>query len=323
MPGLLSRCPQSLLIGAVLLSVSSLGGAAEAEVSDPGFLKVSRDSGSQSCPDESEMLRLVQDVLSAPASDATILVEFRHSQGTYTVSILREGSQGIRVLSDTHSDCTPVATAAATAIALLLETAHEAEEALPAPAPVSPEEPTPPPSKPKPTRFGLAARGGASFGTTGVTAGAIDAEVFLRHRHLQVGAGLLHVLNQSKDAPPGSVTPKLWAATVRACALPFVLERLILSVCSGASWGFLSAQAEGYDENLTITRPWVAVPLQGALAARLFKTKGAQTWLQAGATGLFPVRKELFVVEGVGQVLETAQVPVLLWGGVAVDFGRD
>ncbi len=286
------------------------------------WLTVSRTPSAHSCPDAATMNAQVSEMLDEPVPLRKVSVKFQHSHGTYSATIRPAESSGVRVLSDTHSDCKPLGEATATAIALLLEQ-DESENVA---APVAPPLPEPVEDKPETlsrpssTRVGFGVKGGASLGTTGETAGFVDGSVHLGRGLFQFETGVFHVLPSEQASGPGTVTQKIWAVTARVCASPLSGQSIALGLCSGFYWGLLRATAEGFDENSTLSRPWFAVPLQASLGVRVLRQTRTEAWIHTGATALATFKTEAFVVEGLGEVTQTSLIPVLLWAGISVNF---
>ncbi|HTB73261.1 MAG TPA: hypothetical protein VK762_08445 [Polyangiaceae bacterium] len=59
----------------------------------------------------------------------------------------------------------------------------------------------------------------------------------------------------------------LLSASMRACYVPWRGQHLRFDVCSGAFIGVVTATGRGYAQGATHTQPWLAVPVEVALAA--------------------------------------------------------
>ncbi len=314
---------RALVLGcAVVLAARSAG----ADESRGGWLVTSRSDSAQECPSTEELAGATEALLENPPPRATPLlrVDFDQREGRFTAKLARlDVTTGARELRDDHPDCETLAQAVVTALALMLDTR---ELPLPAAAPErSPAQAVAPAKAPEPSAleprsahaFGIELQGGAALGVVekGELAPYVEAGLVLESGAFRASLGALWLPRRRVELGPGYVDAELLAISSRACLRLFDLA-LDLFACTGVFGGALAAEAHGYTADYDERRPWLALPVELALAGPISESADFRAGYRLGATLLVPARRQSFSVQGLGTAIEPARVALLLWLGL-------
>ncbi len=145
----------------------------------------------------------------------------------------------------------------------------------------------------------------ALFAVVRPLAPAAGGEIGLEIGRWRTGLGVLAVSPQTLRLGPGTVRESLLGASMRACYAPWRSQRLRLDVCSGAFIGLATATGLGYSQNETHTQPWLAAPLEAAMAVFT-----GPLGLELGAGGLASFQRPDFSVDHVGVAYRSPLVGV-------------
>ena len=284
-----------------------------------GTLSVEREAGAEDCPDVDSLEARVASIRgrAGTSSNSNYAVTFSHAADTYT-AIIRSGVNGEsqRILEGHGLGCSALAQASAVTLALLLDSESDSAGS-PKPEP----EPPPPPPKPlavwrepfvqeqrrRPVQGALALGGVALVGVLRPLSPAFTAELGLHVARFRVGIGVLWNPTQSLALDPGTVRESLLGGSTRTC---FALTRangLSLDLCSGLLAGMVTAQANGFTQNLERHRPWLAVPMELSLSESL----GPVGWELSGAA-LGNLVQHDFEVSYIGVAYRSPRVGAML-----------
>jgi len=268
-----------------LLAVGLVGGSAAAEPV-PRKIKL-RFNAPAECPDDLELVRIVEGFLGQPLQDAReqqLAIDVRAQGGPvagYTASLTFISQQGSIERNLEHPDCGKLTEAAGLLIALAIDpervkarqdptAGHVPEVAAAAPAaePLAPPANEPAPALLVPAtvvdRTPTVQEGGKraelhpSLSLLGLTgsgllpsvAPGIGAEFALRFGHFEVGVGGRYWLSRGADVPQrpsSSVDISLATVGLRACAVPIWGDWLLLG-CARGEWGRMSAVGQHVDD---------------------------------------------------------------------------
>ena len=179
----------------------------------------------------------------------------------------------------------------------------------PSPAPAATSSPSsapvatasPSPEAPTPDAGKRLREATLALGTTGLFvvlrpfAPGLSGELGLEIRRWRAALGGLAVFPQTLELGPGTVQESLLGGSVRACYAPWRGARLRFDVCTGALIGAVKADGQGFTRNAAQTRPWLAVPLEAAMAVF-----AGPLGLELGAGGLASLQRPDFSVDGLG-----------------------
>jgi hypothetical protein len=242
-------------------------------------LDVTRGADVQDCPDASRLGDDVAAVRGPTALPTTTAysVDFARNGRTFSASI-RSGPTGanVRRLETSGQTCAALAHAVALTLALLIDSDKAPNTDLPEPAPI-PEPPRPVASRvveaPAAVDHHRRNEATATFGGMALLAvlrpltPALTGELGLETGRWRTGLGVLAVLPQSIDLGPGTVRESVLGGSARVCYAPWPGDVWRFDVCTGAFVGVVKAEGRGYTQNDTQTQPWLAVPLELAVAA--------------------------------------------------------
>lgn len=300
--------------------------AQSAERTNPthsGWLTVSRTPEAAGCPDEKELRTLAERLLEDASPQVPVRVDFRHGNGTFVAEITRGDRDGMRRLSDSHINCSALAGAVATVLALLIENepSETARVAPPAP-PIEPPAPTPKPNaSPSTQSAGISLSGGVSLAYFKEATPLINAEFFFRWERVRMSLGILYLFSQETPLEPGVLGHEITAGSANLCFQTLGSEKIALLPCIGAHLGVLTVNSEGFTVNSRQSRPWITFPVGLAVSGR-FSASGSFRWgWRASASALFATREEEFVIEGLGPGFQTGRISGLLSAGIEGSFG--
>ncbi len=278
---------------------------------EAAVLRVTRQEGAESCPDEAALLLRVESIRGKTTHSPNVYeVTFGRDSGGLSASIRSGQGARSRVLRDRGPSCSALERATAVTIALLLDSDADAapKEAPPA-APVREDRPmlAEPSPKPAPVHGTLSFGGGAVVGVLAPIAPALFADGGIALGRFRTSIGVFGVFAQTTELAPGAVRQSLLSGFARTCLAPVRSGALRLDVCSGIYAGVSKAQASGFTRNESATTPWLALPLELALAS----VSPSFGW-ELGAAALVPLRHHEFAVDGVGVAYEPTAVGGLL-----------
>jgi hypothetical protein len=309
---------------------------ASGALAQPGpAISVTRAAGADDCPDTAALLARIELLRGRPDAGATVAyhVEFTREPAGFRAEI-RAGSGGenTRSLHDRAITCAGLEQATAVTLALLLDSDARASST---PA-LIPERDAANKNAPAPRAVAKAgepntgdeleitdpqtsgsARGrrsatvalgpAALFGVLRPIAPALALELGVRLGSYRAAIGLLWSPGRARELAPGTVRESLWSGSARACVAPVLGRALRLDVCTGMYLGSLHASAQGYDQNRAVSRLWLALPVELALAS----TPAPIGWELSGSA-LFPVRRQDFAIDRAGVAYASLPVGVLV-----------
>jgi hypothetical protein len=214
----------------------------------------------------------------------------------------------VRLLS--APSCAELADAATLAVALAL-TAPEAPRPAPEPAtsppPVAPdrpaERPLPAPAASPPiARLHLSLRGAAGLDAATLPAaspgGSLGLALSLGPAEVELSALGLFTQTAERASPPGTgAEVSLFAGRARGCLSPEIAP-LHLRPCLGLELGRLQAEGLGVPAPTSGSGRWLAPELALGVGGRLFPALS----LGLEVSALFPLARDHFVLEGIGDV---------------------
>lgn len=310
--------------------------AHSAEVSElpsPSWISVTRGAGAEACPDQAQMQALAERLLPDSSPDVQVEVAFSHQSGTFVAEITRPQRSGIRRLSDSHTDCSALASAVATVLALLIDNESGAAVPTDPPAPVARQAPPSTaktedsqpdevshPSDVSKQSAGIYVAGGVSLAYFDEATPLVDAGLFYQVKRLRISLGLLHLFSKRTPLEPGTLAHQVTAGGATLCLRVFGNARLGVSPCVGTFVGVLVVKAEGFTENSQETRPWIAFPAGLTASGRFVESRNFDWGWRVGASALFASRQEEFVIEGIGVGLQTGRISAVLNAGLEGSF---
>lgn len=285
----------------------------------PTVVSVAREDGAESCPDTQALVEHVQRVRGheATGEPSTYHVSFSRRGGVFSAAIRVGSSSGVRVLRDRGQTCASLEQATALTLALLLdsdahdlpEEVHEAETETPAPAPAPAPLPAPSavPEPTEPLRFALSFGGAGVFGVVQTAAPAALADVGLFAHRFHTSLGVLWLPTQKLDFGPGQLQESWVSGVARSCYAALGGANLHLDLCSGLYVGVTRVKAKGYTRNESVSRTWLAVPLELSLA-----TSASPVGVELGASALLPLRQSDFAIDHLGTAYASWPVGMLV-----------
>ncbi|HVY30836.1 MAG TPA: hypothetical protein VHB79_29960 [Polyangiaceae bacterium] len=292
-------------------------------------LRVTRDGGSESCANESDLKLSVSTILrrqSWAEAGQGVRVDFdvrfeRAEDGAFVAKIAARGDkEGQRQLRDQNPHCDALSQAVSVAIALLLDSAKSEHESS-APATTERKPVAVPGSSPAPDagadragngadpegvsgRVSLGGGGGYGLGGSGTLLGeaglGLDAG---RWRFELSGSGTLPAAHEYRA---GNVRTSLLFGSARGCYL--VGRAFLLGPCVELGVGRLRGEGGGFEQAQPSNLVWVAGGLglgaETPLAGRLFLRMGATLWV--------PTRRHSFSVQNAGIAWESKPVAGIL-----------
>lgn len=288
----------------------TVGARGQTPTPDANRLDVSRGADAQGCPDAARLSGDVAAIRGAGAAPTTIAysVDFARSGRTFSASI-RSGPTGanVRRLEAPGQTCAALAHAVAVTLAVLFDS-DKAPTADSTPEPAAPREPRaalvplrPDAEAPVEGDRKHANEATLTLGGTGLIAvlrpfaPALAGELGLEIGRWRTGLGVVGVLPQSLALGPGTVRASLLGGSMRACFAPWLSDGWRVDLCSGAFVALVKAEGQGYTQNVARTQPWLAVPLE--LAVAVFT--GPVGW-ELGAGGLASLERPDFTVTNLG-----------------------
>jgi hypothetical protein len=314
-----------------LLLLAAQGARAQPAAS----LSVERADSASDCPDQTALAASVSLLLRRrglePAADpsaARFHVSLHRSETGYHATIEVRGEQaGLRTLDDAGSTCAGLADAVAVTLALLLDpdfavpsaTRAEPRSAAPPPRSRGPtaQRPAPAPARrAAPVRLSIEAAPVLALSVTrGVSAGA-TAGVRAWHADGPVLAlGGLLLPPGAEAFGPGEVELGLMAGTLSPCwRVLGEQEGPRLAGCAMSALGVLQARGRGYQPDREPARAWYAA---GAGAVASGPLPGPIEW-GVQSTVLAPLRRQSYVVDGLGTAHESAGAGLVVAAGLAL-----
>jgi hypothetical protein len=299
--------------GALVFSICSLARAESSpKASDP--FTVERGPGAETCPSGAELLALVERIQGRPARGTTVTYQVSFTRDdSFSAEISATGSgSGSRVLRDGGQTCETLAQATAVTLSLLLDSNATAEREL-TPRPRSSERAaaTLPPSTREAvptaattgsanTKLTLSLGGVALFGTTATASPGVEALLGLEVKHFRTSIGALWVKPVTHHLAPGTVEEALSSGSARVCVAPLAHRGFRLDLCSGVFVGVMTAEARGYTRNESLSKTWLAVPLE----LNVGSVSSPARW-EIAAAALLPLRRQEFSIDNLGSVYET------------------
>jgi hypothetical protein len=302
----LMRGPLASVAVFALATGWSLGARAQAP---PAPLDVIRGPDVQDCPDAT---RLADDIArirgagaaAATAATAAYSVEFARTGPGLSAAIRRGPDRtNVRLLEVPGQTCAALAHAVAVTLALLFDSdkvgaPEEKPEEVKPPEPVPIEAPSPAPvvEERKRRREATVTLGGSGlFGVLRPASPGLTGELGLEIGRWRTGLGVLWLFPQTLELGPGTVRESLVSGSMRVCYAPWRSDRLRFDVCSGALIGVVTAEGRGYSLDQTRTQPWLAAPLEVAVAGF-----AGPVGLELGAGALASFQRPDFSVDHLG-----------------------
>ena len=276
----------------------------------PSPLDVSRGSDVQDCPDAAHLADDIARIRGVDAAPATTgySVEFARSGSGLSAAIRRGPARtNVRLLEARGQTCAALAHAVAVTLALLFDSdkiggpeAKPEEVKPPEPVPIAAPSPTPVIEEPRQERkrrreATITLGGSGLFGVLRPASPGLTGELGLEIGRWRTGLGVMWMFPQTLELGPGTVRESLVSGSMRVCYAPWRSDRLRFDVCSGALIGVVTAEGRGYSLDQTRTQPWLAAPLEVALAA--FE---GPVGLELGAGALASFQRPDFSVDHVG-----------------------
>lgn len=269
-------------------------------VAAPLDFDLSREAGTERCPDHETLTTQLQERLAQTGASARlpvadkVTVVIKRTRDGYLATVSALGLEGgTRSLLDPTDDCAGLAEA----LVLTLSMIADGQPAPPVKAP--PSAPSPPIERPLEW-------GAGAFASTGILdAAAVGPTLdLLWHPWPHVAAGLsaLWMPGRSFDNGPGSTSFTLAAGMARLCGglLPYG-TRIVPAICAEMGAGGLRGKGEGYVDARSVWVPWLAAG--GSLGAAVRVHRLVSLFARAGY--LFSLRNERFKVGGLAPVNDT------------------
>lgn len=279
-------------------------------------VQVERSPEASDCPDRRQLSDAVEVILERPLeeiapadAEVRVHVSFDKEGQEYRARLSLRGSKsGERTLSDSSSDCAPLAEAVSVAMALFLDQELPEEQGESAPQEPAPQEPAPLDNKARtgtPLSFSVLASGGVAFGLAPETAPYFQGGLRLARGLFRLDSSFGATLPTTAELPPGQVRVSGMFGSVRACAVWGT--RWAVGPCAALGLGRLRGVGEGYEDVSRTSLWWTAVGpgllLQGPLGAG----EGRSFWGVDGVLWL-PTLSQTFQVENVGFAWESPPV---------------
>jgi hypothetical protein len=303
------RVIASIPILVLFVAVARIGWAQELP-----RLVVERGAGAEPCPDASSLATRIAQIRGSPQRDlaTSYRVLFTRKDDTFS-AVISTGPHGanVRTLENRGSTCAALGNAAAVTLALLFDSdvavKSNSEPSLPVVVP-SAVSPPPLPEGPKTRRDATLAIGASGLaGVLRPVSPGLTAEAGIAGTRWRMSLGAIWALPQTTALGPGTVQDQLLGGFARTCFAPWRGESLRFDVCSGAVFGLVTAEGQGYTRNESHIRPWVAVPFELSFGGW---TVPAGWEVVAG--GLASIRRHDFSVDNLGVAYESPPVGAML-----------
>ena len=307
------------LVTVALTLAASLPSAYGAEAS----VAVARSDGADDCPDASALTASVATLTQTRGK--TFQVRFGRAHGRYEARIeVVRGGEGSREMYDASLRCAPLASAVATAIALMLEESTEAPRTMAASATLEPSglqatdflaAPRPPSAAEKRDGWGvwIAAGGRIAPGLVPGIGPTLFVEVVARApQPFSLYVGGFWVFDQPASLPPGQVWIGLAGAWLRGCWRWARVSRVNLAACGAASVGQLRVRGSGFTDDARAERFWLS--LGGELEAEGHITESWGLFFRGGV--IAPVGRQTAFVDGVGTAWDGPALSATFSAGV-------
>ncbi len=236
-------------------------------------LVVERGTGAEQCPDADTLSARVEQIRGRAEHElaSRYHVVFTRREDVFAAVISTgPGGANARVLENSGPTCSALANATAVTLALLFDSDVKQKPpppSVPAPPPVAAEPVVAPAQKLPSPRYATLAVGAAGLaGVLRPVSLALIADGGFAGPRWRASIGALWGLPQTIPLGPGTVREQLLSGFSRACLAPWTGGSLRFDLCSGAVFGFMTGEGQGYSRNERRTQPWVAIPLEFALA---------------------------------------------------------
>ena len=131
--------------------------------------------------------------------------------------------------------------------------------------------------------------GGGLFGVVEPAAPAALGELGIGTKRFHTSVGMLWLPEQSLDFGPGRLDETLLSAVARTCFTATRSAELRVDLCSGVYAGLIKVRADGYTQDDSASKPWLAVPLELALS-----TTSEPVGVEVGVSALLPLKRNDF-----------------------------
>jgi hypothetical protein len=272
-----------------------------------------REQGAEACPDGRAMraavvTRLGRDPF-GPGDGSAIEAIASHAGSTWTARVTARAADGQligdRELNSSAPTCASLASAAALAVALVIDpdavARTSAARAAPAPSPAAPPRSAGTAVSPSssPTRDGLASwvdlRAVASAGLLpGFAPGiAIGTDLALA-RWLSLSAALSYWPEQKQRSGSGAIAFGLSAVSLGACSEPVAFDALGVALCAGALLGSIHSVIYQLIPTAPGDRLWSGL----SAGARIYAPRKATVRVSFALDALAPLTRQRFTVGG-------------------------
>jgi hypothetical protein len=287
--------------------------AARSGWAQPSRLVVERSAGAEQCPDAAALSARIEQIRGRADHELVngYRVLFTRREDVFT-AVISTGPNGVnvRVLENTGPNCSALGNATAVTLALLFDSdvkERPPPPSLPAPAVVV-ETPSAPVERPPPPRYVTLALGAVGFaGVLRPVSPGVIADSGMAGPNWRMSIGALWAFPQTIPLGSGSVREQWLGGFSRACLAPWAGASIRFDICSGAVFALVTAEGLGYSRNERRTEPWVAVPLELALASY----RAPFGW-ELGAGALAPLRRRDFSIDGLGVAYHSPPVAGIL-----------
>ena len=303
-------------IPTLLVTVGMLLGPIEAGADAVGFIAVERSEGAEPCPGADtigERIAQIRGRRSEPGG-GRYRIAFTRKVGGFVATIRTEpATSNVRTLEHDGAQCSPLADAVAVTLALLLDSEDDAQSEPEPPPRVAPADDAPPSAATRVADIPLARDATIAVAATGLAGvlrpltPALSVDVGARVCAFRVSGGALWAWPAEMYFGPGRVGQRLASGVARACFAPWQDGGMRFDVCSGVQIGRVLGEGDGYTRNERHARPWVALPLEVALAGWT-RPIG---W-EVAVAGLLPIERPDFLVEGLGVAYESPPMGAML-----------
>jgi hypothetical protein len=302
------------LVASVFALLAFVGSALPGWAQEPPRLAVDRGVGAEACPDADALVARIEQIRGKSAHElaGSYRVSFaRKDEGLFAVISTGPAGTLVRTLEHRGPTCAPLANATAVTLALLFDSdviVKNGPEPVPATAPIAIADTSPPPERPRARHYATLAIGASALaGVLRPVSPGVAAEAGVGGTRWRVNLGALFAIPQQIELGPGTVEERLVSGVARACFAPVRSGPLRIDACSGLWVGLVTAEGRSFTTNERHARPWVAVPLELALAWWT-----APIGWEITATGLATVRRQDFAIDGLGVAYRSPPVGGML-----------